>query len=430
MAAVRGPGADRRALADEPPVRPVAPRPGRRGPGRHAGPAAVAAVRGGRRRRRPVLLAEPGAVRLAAAGARHRSVDPARPLSDGGRRGAGPRPGAAGAARALDLGTLACAAQLLGAGRALLEASVPARQARGRSSAGRSARSRRSSTSSPTWRSGSSSPGRCSTRRRVLALGAMAAADAPGTSPRRRSPAPTPPSRAARAALQVHGAIGYTPEHDLSLWLAKVRALVPAWGSQAEHRALVVAAMHQRRAQADGAGPGPRPRAAGPARRGPRPARRTAAPRAGDGAGAVAAAVRRDRRRGARDAAALRRRRGRPGRDPHRDGGAGPRPDVLAPARFGRSHRPGRAGFGGCRGLRAPAAGDRRRQRGRRPGVDGQAGRWDPGEAACDARPSQSARLAQSARTTPPAQARPPGLAGSWTARRTTCSTATWPMCC
>ncbi len=48
---------------------------------------------------------------------------------------------------------------------------------------------------------------------------------------------------AARAALQVHGAIGYTAEHDLSLWLSKVRALVPAWGSQAEHRARVMAAL-------------------------------------------------------------------------------------------------------------------------------------------------------------------------------------------
>jgi alkylation response protein AidB-like acyl-CoA dehydrogenase len=48
---------------------------------------------------------------------------------------------------------------------------------------------------------------------------------------------------AARAALQVHGAIGYTAEHDLSLWLTKVRALVPAWGSQAEHRQRVMAAL-------------------------------------------------------------------------------------------------------------------------------------------------------------------------------------------
>jgi alkylation response protein AidB-like acyl-CoA dehydrogenase len=46
--------------------------------------------------------------------------------------------------------------------------------------------------------------------------------------------------RAARVALQVHGAIGYTAEHDLSLWLARVRALVPAWGTQAEHRARVL----------------------------------------------------------------------------------------------------------------------------------------------------------------------------------------------
>jgi len=49
--------------------------------------------------------------------------------------------------------------------------------------------------------------------------------------------------RAARAALQVHGAIGYTEEHDLHLWLLKVRALAGAWGSQAEHRARVMAAI-------------------------------------------------------------------------------------------------------------------------------------------------------------------------------------------
>ena len=49
--------------------------------------------------------------------------------------------------------------------------------------------------------------------------------------------------RAARAALQVHGAIGYTQEHDLHLWLTKVRALAGAWGSQAGHRARVMAAI-------------------------------------------------------------------------------------------------------------------------------------------------------------------------------------------
>jgi alkylation response protein AidB-like acyl-CoA dehydrogenase len=46
--------------------------------------------------------------------------------------------------------------------------------------------------------------------------------------------------RAARAALQVHGAIGYTAEHDLSLWLTKVRALAGAWGPAAWHRERVM----------------------------------------------------------------------------------------------------------------------------------------------------------------------------------------------
>ncbi|MFE5817756.1 acyl-CoA dehydrogenase family protein [Streptomyces sp. NPDC056479] len=35
----------------------------------------------------------------------------------------------------------------------------------------------------------------------------------------------------ARTALQLHGAIGYTAEYDLSLWLTKARALRTAWGS-------------------------------------------------------------------------------------------------------------------------------------------------------------------------------------------------------
>jgi alkylation response protein AidB-like acyl-CoA dehydrogenase len=46
--------------------------------------------------------------------------------------------------------------------------------------------------------------------------------------------------RAARTALQVHGAIGYTLECDLSIWILKARALVGAWGTPADHRARVL----------------------------------------------------------------------------------------------------------------------------------------------------------------------------------------------
>jgi hypothetical protein len=41
---------------------------------------------------------------------------------------------------------------------------------------------------------------------------------------------------AARVGLQVHGAIGYTEEYDLSLWLLRIRALQSAWGTPAFHR--------------------------------------------------------------------------------------------------------------------------------------------------------------------------------------------------
>ncbi|MFJ8052540.1 acyl-CoA dehydrogenase family protein [Streptomyces luteogriseus] len=51
----------------------------------------------------------------------------------------------------------------------------------------------------------------------------------------------------ARTALQLHGAIGYTAEYGLSLWLAKARALRTAWGTPEECRALVVSAGDRRR---------------------------------------------------------------------------------------------------------------------------------------------------------------------------------------
>ncbi|MEU4812425.1 acyl-CoA dehydrogenase family protein [Nocardia fluminea] len=49
--------------------------------------------------------------------------------------------------------------------------------------------------------------------------------------------------RAARAGLQVHGAIGYTAEFDLSLWLTKVAALRTAWGTADFHRGRIADAL-------------------------------------------------------------------------------------------------------------------------------------------------------------------------------------------
>ncbi|MDJ0341854.1 acyl-CoA dehydrogenase family protein [Streptomyces sp. H10-C2] len=47
---------------------------------------------------------------------------------------------------------------------------------------------------------------------------------------------------AARTALQLHGAIGYTAEYDLSLWIGKATALRTAWGTPSECRARVLSA--------------------------------------------------------------------------------------------------------------------------------------------------------------------------------------------
>lgn len=46
---------------------------------------------------------------------------------------------------------------------------------------------------------------------------------------------------AARVGLQVHGAIGYTAEYDLSRWLLRIRALDSAWGSRSAHRSRLLA---------------------------------------------------------------------------------------------------------------------------------------------------------------------------------------------
>ncbi len=86
--------------------------------------------------------------------------------------------------------------------------------------------------------------------RPLLWAGALAIAenpDAPGTAARDVSAARVAVADAAqlsaRTALQLHGAIGYTLEHDLGLWLTKTRALQSAWGTQSFHRGRVLEAV-------------------------------------------------------------------------------------------------------------------------------------------------------------------------------------------
>jgi alkylation response protein AidB-like acyl-CoA dehydrogenase len=81
---------------------------------------------------------------------------------------------------------------------------------------------------------------------RPLLFGAALALESP-TSPRDVSAAKVACGDAAylaaRTALQVHGAIGYTAEHDLALWLTKVRALISAWGTPRFHRDRILQAV-------------------------------------------------------------------------------------------------------------------------------------------------------------------------------------------
>jgi len=50
-------------------------------------------------------------------------------------------------------------------------------------------------------------------------------------------------SSAAKTALQVHGAIGYTWEEDLHIWMKRAWSLERAWGGPAFHRRRVADAV-------------------------------------------------------------------------------------------------------------------------------------------------------------------------------------------
>jgi alkylation response protein AidB-like acyl-CoA dehydrogenase len=184
-----------------------------------------------------VLLAGEGVVSAGRPGRWYRSVDPGRSLAS--VQSVQVLAGGVGAAvqRALEFGALACSAQLIGAGRALLEASV--RHAGLRVQFGRPV----GAFQAVKHRLADVAIGLEFARPLLDAAAAALGEDAPSVA-RDVSAAKVACAeaayRAARAALQVHGAIGYTAEHELSRFLLQVRALVPAWGSAAEHRARVL----------------------------------------------------------------------------------------------------------------------------------------------------------------------------------------------
>jgi alkylation response protein AidB-like acyl-CoA dehydrogenase len=181
-----------------------------------------------------VLLADDGGVRDGSAGAPHESVDPARKLFDVTASG---ESRTADVARAYEFGALATAAQLVGAGQAMLDQSVE--YAKQRHQFGRAIGSYQA------IKHKLADVLIAVELARPLVYGAaLSLADGSPDTARDVSAAKAAASDAAllaaRSALQTHGAIGFTHEHDLSLWLLRVQALRSAWGDPAWHRRRVL----------------------------------------------------------------------------------------------------------------------------------------------------------------------------------------------
>jgi alkylation response protein AidB-like acyl-CoA dehydrogenase len=186
------------------------------------------------------LLAEGGGLWLADAGTEVRSIDPARRLFKARPTQQLDDDAGDAIATAIEYGTLTSAALLLGAGRGLLEAS--AAHAKTREQFGRPIGGFQAVKHSLANVLIGLEFARPLVYAAAITLGARAPAAARDLSAARVACADAA-RLAARTALQVHGAIGYTRECDISLWLAKVRALSSTWGSQAEHRAIVLGAL-------------------------------------------------------------------------------------------------------------------------------------------------------------------------------------------
>ncbi|WP_046320840.1 acyl-CoA dehydrogenase family protein [Mycobacterium sp. UM_Kg1] len=184
-----------------------------------------------------VLLAGDGQAGTAQAGARHASVDPSRGLFEVAATGT---TWDADTSRAYEIGALATAAQLIGAGQAMLNTAVDYAKQRtqfGRVIGGYQAIKHKLADVHIALELA-----------RPLVYGAaLSLADDSADTARDVSAAKVAASDAAllaaHSALQTHGAIGFTSECDLSLWLLRVQALRPAWGNPTAHRRRVLEAI-------------------------------------------------------------------------------------------------------------------------------------------------------------------------------------------
>jgi alkylation response protein AidB-like acyl-CoA dehydrogenase len=178
-----------------------------------------------------VLLATDEGVRESATGEQHKSVDPSRRLYDVTPTGGTWQ---ADVQRAYEFGALATAAQLVGAAEALLGDAVD--YAKQRTQFGRAIGSYQAIKHKL-----------ADVHIAIELARPLVYAAALSLAPRDVSAAKAAASEAAllaaRSGLQTHGAIGFTQEHDLSLWLLRVQALRSAWGTPEAHRRRVLEAL-------------------------------------------------------------------------------------------------------------------------------------------------------------------------------------------
>ncbi len=178
-----------------------------------------------------VLLATRDGVTDATAGASHESVDPSRRLYDVTASGEGWQ---ADVERSSEFGALATAAQLIGAAEALLHAAVDYAKQR--------TQFNRVIGSYQAIKHKLADVHIAIELARPLVYGAALSLEARDVSAAKAA-ASEAALLAARSALQTHGAIGFSQEHDLSLWLLRVQALRSAWGDPQEHRRRLLEAL-------------------------------------------------------------------------------------------------------------------------------------------------------------------------------------------